>query len=778
MKTFYKIMSLLLVTAIAVVSCDKKELEYEVAAPDSDSCYSVYFPVQDASGDHTYDPDMDRTVTIKVARPAEKSNGAITVPYVIKASEEGIFEGGEIVFEDGQTETEVEVAFPNAEEGTKYSFELSVTDPNYASVYGSNPTSLTFSVLIVTWEYILNPKTGEPSLFTITQNAWSEVCFAYIKYYEVNDVRTCIAELTGKHIYNGEEYESPYFWGPEGAEVQLEFKMYPKALNADGNMFVELPPLAYYYHPSYESMIYMYDWYYYWTVYNPQASLAGVSFVDFAKAYNDTYPLGYYDNNGGLFFFIKGRYMTGIGGWGMETYDIVGIGEGFTRVDYSLSLESDFSSKGETPIYVEAGADVASLKYAFYEGELTAKEAAAAAAAIIAGTDPSESFSEFEFDEEEAINYATLSVAPETTGLYTLVAVGYNEAEEAQESAFVAFKHIAKDDTEKYAVEIFVGTEPVPARYGEQYNEYNSFAFYVKGTDIEEAHIAIVETSNVTEEFITDVKTNIEYAVSESVLSDINAAGGFYTAINGLSANTSYTLLVWATNGDMDAFAYADYTTEKLPYVWNSLGKGTLTDGFFMSLFSRPDYTVECDVYEEASTPGLYMITGYQCALAASFFSVTPETMAPYENANWKNTELLVDATNPAAVVISNQEYGVLVNSNYGWIKIDTDPTGTLENGEITFPVKNMYVYLGGWYYGNTAGTFKITLPAANPTAPIAAPANAKGSVQSVSLGKNAQKANRTQIFERDPKPVQMDVKVSYQRKEKEARNLYAKVSE
>jgi hypothetical protein len=76
--------------------------------------------------------------------------------------------------------------------------------------------------------------------------------------------------------------------------------------------------------------------------------------------------------------------MYGVGGWTEDAIDIVGEGEGFVRTDYSLTLDTDFSSDGVTPVYVEAGADVTSLKYAVYEGELNSAQLAAKQEAIAA----------------------------------------------------------------------------------------------------------------------------------------------------------------------------------------------------------------------------------------------------------------------------------------------------------------------------------------------------------------------------------------------------------
>ena len=140
--------------------------------------------------------------------------------------------------------------------------------------------------------------------------------------------------------------------------------------------------------------------------------------------------------------------------------------------------------------------------------------------------------------------------------------------------------------------------------------------------------------------------------------------------------------------------------------------------------------------------------------------------MAEYENGNWYNAEVVIDATDPNAVYIGEQEYGVLVNSNYGWILIDSEPSGTLSNGEITFPAKEMYVYLGGWYYGNSNGTFKVTLPASASTSAVTVPS--RGGYVSNATIVTGKQLDRSVKYERDPKPVKVSVEIPVARKEKE----------
>ena len=244
-----------------------------------------------------------------------------------------------------------------------------------------------------------------------------------------------------------------------------------------------------------------------------------------------------------------------------------------------------------------------------------------------------------------------------------------------------------------------------------------------------------------------------------------------------MAANTEYAVVVWATNGSEDKFVYETFKTEKLPYVWKSLGKGTIVDGFCTPLFSKPTATATCDVYEEAKTPGFYMITGYQQEVAAKFFGIDKEDMAPYEGGNWKNTEVIVDATNPNKVVIAEQDYGVCVNQSYGFFLIQTEPSGKLENGVITFPAEEVYIGipgLGKWYITNDDGSFKITLPSAASTTTVKPVANSgNGRVEDLNIISGLRSFEKAKVqIERDAQAVNAKVSVSYDRNAKAGRAL------
>lgn len=779
MKKYIKSLAWIAALAFAVVSCQEKIQPHEPGEPDVTGCYGVYFPTQAASGSHVYNPTQDPSVEITVART--NTSGAVTVPVILTTSEDGIFSLGDVSFADGQEETTAVLRFDNAVEGTTYSASLLIEGDQYASKYNSSPVALDFSVMRVEMKDFLNPVTGEPALITLNEGWWNEVHMAKMKYYEVDGVRTCT-------IYS---VEDGGIWG-DTVNATLQFNWYTKNNNGEGNNLLEVQKQYFGFDyadwaskPEGEAAnpIYVYD--NYWR--HIEVGTSGIdqfTWMEFAKQYGDpdgSYPIGYYDGNGGFYFTLR-YYIPGLGGFSSDPYEFVAIVDGYTRVDYSLEAESDYSYDGVSPISIEAGVDVASIKYAVYEGELTATQVGNKIAAIEDGTDASTEFSDFELDEEEAVKYATLQLAPETSGMYTFVAVAYDQSGKAQNNTSVVFKHIAAGDVEDHAVEVDVFTEDTPERY-KSYHDYDSFAYCISGKNLTDVHVGLFTYSAVNEDpeaYTNAVKADAKgkYAVSADVLAQINGEGGYYTVASGMPANTEIMVLVWATNGDMESVAFASYKTAKLPYVWNSLGKGTLVDDFIVTLFGKDDITVACDVYEEATTPGLYMITGYQCALAAAFFGVTEDVMAPYEGGNWNNTEVVIDATDPDAVLIEQQDYGVCVNSSYGFFLIESNPEapGTLKDGEITFPAEELYVTLPGigkTYYTNDNGTTKIVLPAsANPTA--APKAQAGGRVSDTKIAKkHLMEVERPVVkFERDPKPVKVAVKVATAARTTKVKNL------
>ena len=129
----------------AAVSC-MPETPYEPGEAEVDGCYGVYFPAQET--DLVRDPSESRTATISVMR--SNSEDAITVPLTV-VDTSGLFTVSELVFEDGQSETTIDLSFEGVEVGVTYGVSFVIEDPQYASKYSSTPIALDFSVLYERW---------------------------------------------------------------------------------------------------------------------------------------------------------------------------------------------------------------------------------------------------------------------------------------------------------------------------------------------------------------------------------------------------------------------------------------------------------------------------------------------------------------------------------------------------------------------------------------------------------------------------------------------------
>ena len=718
-----KIFISLLFVLPLLFSCQPQIDPYQPGEEEVAGCYGVYFPSQEATGSHTLDPTMAPEATFTAMR--KNTKGAITVPLTVTASE-NVFNVGTLSFADGQSESTFTVSFPNTEMGTTYNLSIAINDPQYASKYQDQPIAFDYSVLRVEWK--------EFGHATFYEGWWSEVHTANIKYYEVNGVRTCVAECD----------EGNGIWG-DSVNATIQFTWYTKNYNSDGYQLIAIPKQYFGFDyndwgskPEADAVypVYLYDYYTYWI---ERGESLG-TFLEFAAKYGDldgSYPVSYYDGNGGFMFNAR-YYIPGLGGFSPDPFELQGIVDGFTRVDYSIEAESDFSHNGEVPVYLTLGADVAKVVYAAYPGELTPAQVENKAASIEA--DDNAAVID-EFEEGDGEKYADFALNLGTTGFYTLVAVAFDEKGNAQQTASTLLNYVSADDEETYKVIVDCATEPVPDRY-EGFDPKYSFAYYVLGKDLTDAHVAIYAKATIDKQpdaVMNDIKT--KHAVDAATLAMINANGGWYTVADGLKADTEYVVLVWATNGREEAVVSSSWTTDPMPYVWNYIGKGFLTDDVACSIYGIDPVTVPCDIYEEETHPGLFRVTGYQVPLVATLFmeegdvyeEVEELIRTEYEDVFWRNTILEIDAQNPEDVRIALQDYGVCLDPEDGFIDGVTNvyngapfSVGTFADGVISFPTaKGMLATIdgAGYYYANQHGAFQIVLPNENEEQPEAAPA-------------------------------------------------------
>lgn len=735
----YLVAAFAAVLSAGLFSCVEEAPEYTPGEADVEGVYGVYFPTQAAAGDHTFDPTMDKVITVTAARTNTK--GEITVPIVVD-DPEGIYQIEPIVFADGQTETTFNVSFPDAETAVKYPLTLIVKESPYCAVYQDNPTSISLSAFCVEWRYFAVDADGKETYSTTedgatlihwTQDWWGEEATGYVKYYEVNGVRHAVT-VTKTHATEDGPYEGYGFFGTgeKEGEFEWEFGWYPNMKNSIDGQYLDLYDVNTGYHYNdgeVEADVHAYDYRGYWNEIN--SNHYGFTFEEFAPKYGDiktgNYPLGYYDGNGGFYFFIEYYYMIGIGGWEIDDIDVVGIADGFTRVDYSIEAESDFTVDGVVPVYVEAGNDVAEIKYACVLGELGAKEIAAVVEGIEAGTQENvASFTELTPNEEGKKLEGAFGITLDQTAFYTCVLVAYDKDGVAQNSTSVVLNYVSAEDTETYDFNIVCVTEDTPARYT-QLDAIHSFAYYVAGEGLTEVHIASVATDKYqkdVEVYNDAIKYDVD-PVSEEVLALINQDGGYYALQTGLSAATSYTILVWATNGYEDKIITAEYTTAEDPETWHALGTGSFTEDMMTTFFNVENVTYEVQVEESDREAGRYRV-------------VNPYGAAyPYnDEGDWdasKDYYIIFNAQDPTRVWIPECNtgmdwgYGSVLIYSYAAYYMDNgysadvvaqnDLFGTLADGVITFPEKAILIqmpnYKQTWSLSNVNAAFKLILPSA-----------------------------------------------------------------
>lgn len=721
--------------SLFTAACVNEPVPYEKGEADVDGCYGVYFPVQESTGSHTYDPSQDTEVVFTVART--NSEGAITVPVSYTESHEGIFQVGELSFEDGQAETTLTVTFPESENGVDYKLSISIDDPQYASKYNDGDTHVDFSVMRVQWNDFLNPVTNEPAVVSFNQVWRNTVRRATIKYYEVDGIRTCVATsidtdaegnpvgfwkdsqgVTLNFTWNTKEFETE-----DGSKVQyLEVGRQYFGYDYNGGSWISKPE------GEAKDPMYFYDWFNYLIT---DGGYAGgwPDWETFLERNPGAYERSYYDGNGGFYFSLAYMVPSLGGGFNTDDFDPIGVAEGFVRTDYSLDVEADYTVNGVAPVSFEAGADVAEIQYVVVEGEANVLVKQEQIDAIVAGTAENVltlSAEDMTLDEDTNMLYGTVDVTCPATGKYTLIAVSFDKEGKAQESASVAFDFVAADDDD-YDVTLNVEVADTPERFaGDKHTVYNSFMFTVYGgNELTDVKIGLYATADIVKYGLDVVVADLRYEDEEttmSVLPDtlarINTTAGYTDLYTGLKDNTSYTVVVWGTNGMQTKVAYASYKTEKNPEVFKSLGKATYTDDIVGPLFSKSPVTYEVEIEESVENPGKYRLVN-------PYGEVFPHN----KPGAWDDSQtyyMVIDATDPDAVVIPQQALGV--DWGYGmmgvWCMVENylaqgapasyvEPYyGKLKDGVITFPAKSLIVLDDdGAYYANGNGAFKVVLP-------------------------------------------------------------------
>lgn len=612
-----KITNLLYAAFVAVlsagfVSCEETAPVYEPGSQDLEGCYGIYFPTQAAAGEHTLDPTAAKEMKVVVMR--QNAEDSITVPVNAIATIDGvpvavdsIFNVPAVVFEDGQLEDTITITFPNVETAVKYGLTLEVTDPAYASLFGSNPVSLSFSIFCVEWKYVAVDEDGNQSFVTdeskaatvsFTQIFWEDAPNdVKIKYYEVGGVLHCVAYR-----------DSASFWPKTDVPVEFNFTMKAEP-NGEGKYDIDVKKQYMGWDYDAGVSVYFYDNYNFLITDGGYSESSWAGADDFYAKNGASYPRCYYDGMGGYYFNLKyGVPALGVGMAfsGIPAFDVVGLVNGVLRLDFTTRVNVGETIDGVAPVTFTMAKDVASVKYTILEGEVTDKVAKAYCDSIISDT-----ISRYAVATPEN---ATVALELAASGVYTLVAVPFDAEGVAQQPAkdvnylAVPFTYVAKDEADKYAAVVTLGVEKTSAMYAKDgYTDVNSFEFYLYGKNLVEAKYELLPTEEyaVNPDSCNALVAAKGKAFNDSILALVNGVG-MSDLMVGLKALTSYTMAVWASNGYNSTFATAEYTTNGLPL--ELVGTGTYT---YSLMFSDPVADPGLSMYKDPNYENTYKIPNW-----------------------------------------------------------------------------------------------------------------------------------------------------------------------
>lgn len=513
------------------VSCQVEEQVYVPGEPDLEGCHGVYFPTQEAAGSHTMDPSETPAVEFVVKRLTE--DGDITVPVVVKASEEGIFELSELKFADGQTESTIKVSFSKAQPGVTYTLSLEITDPEYALVYGQNPTYLNYSVIIEKYD-LLGKATIREGLITGYQQNPTGIEW---------EVEVYTKETTPGWYYFKDAYISAPF--NQGWEQNKGWDMIPSGsyltINAENPARVYMP---------FQNLgcNWSYGWMYAGSI-APEAGITGgtptygtlvdgvISFPANSMAFAETEY-----NNGALSVSnTEGMFRICL--------------PGAILVDYTVEIISGYTRQGQHPVQFTFGTDVHTIKYLAYEGALSSEELQAKVSEVLT----SENAQVITKDQADEEGNVVVALSFEQTGKYTIVAVGFDKDAQPQTAVAEVISYVAADAPVPVVVNagLIVSDKYAP----EGYTSENSLEFYVYGQNIVEAGIGLYRTSDLEADLAGCLQSVMTKGLLNAAALEMINGNGLTDIYVNLNAGTDYTLLVYASNGYEQTYVTASAKT-------------------------------------------------------------------------------------------------------------------------------------------------------------------------------------------------------------------------
>ena len=673
---------------VCPTACVEEAPVYEAGEPDLEGCYGVYFPTQ--TSEFALEPTDPTSVTITLARTVSKDD--IIVPVVLTDTT-GVFTVSDIVFEDGQSETTATLSFPTAKIGTNYAFYINIDDPEYASHYTANSTSLSVSVIREKWND-LGKAEWRDDFFTT---------FFKVSNYEYKVEVQENANQKGlyrfKNVY-GEAYpknkegywdDSRDYWIVINSTDSTKVYMSTQRTGCDwgyGEFYVS-SMAGYYLAKGGEENEEKAEEYYGSRTNGCIKFPASSMLVAMADYESGNF---YYANNSGMFRVIL---------------------PGGKDVDYTYSVTAELCKDGKVPVTFTLGEDITCMKYLVVEGGLDAREIQNAQDQVIN--------SDKALTVEES---CTVEISCEKTGMYTVVAVAY--ADKVNKGCTgVAFGYVTPGEEEVNATVVTAGLELTSRYEAAGYDKTNSVSFYVYGKDLVSVKLGILPTAELSE----DINDDIEKlkVVSDENLELINGSG-YSDIYKGLKALTDYTLIVWASNGYTSTVKTAEIATEGLPNVLLGTGDYTYAAGFLTNDDNSAYVDKGLEIFQNPNAANTYVIEHwcYDVDLNFTYDSASGKIAIPKQETGATYSGL------PIYIIEYNQWMEYVGATEEQIAKLGQESSYDAETGTISFAVAYVLFDSTGEYYGAFAKGIDTFVLADGHKFPVASDGSQKSSVSKV----------------------------------------------
>ena len=521
---------------MVLTSCLEEE-PYSPGALDNDSCYGVYFPTQTGVGDLQIEPNDPTTLKYIIRRT--NSRGEIRVPITIKASKQ-IFTIDEVVFEDGSPVAEVVVHFPTAKIATTYDCTLIVEGSEFVSKYSANPPHLSFSVTRVKWNDVVGPN-GE------TTGRWRDGIFPEWFSVTYPNLERSITlqerdDMPGFYrtfdVYSL-DYLGEMFSSNMSNICVSQHYTYINATNPD-KVWI----------PTFKTG----------AIFSPSYGMTSIgSYVAENEDFDPSIASVYGTLKDGVIEFPYGALQMKLESYGWYSTNSSGLHRiilpGYRAKDYDMSLTAGVSdSQGKLPVDVTLGADIAQVKLAVFEGTLTESAAAQKAQMIVDNPGDKELGEILSVESSKKVDYSF-----EETGMYTVVAAGFDAT-----GAYRAMKHVSfgylKEGDDANAVILNCGLICSDKYAADGMTAKNSLEIYIIGQNIQRLHAGFYTKEKWEKNQEALKKELASSQMTQSSLDMINGSGLFLKQ-GYLVPGTDYVLVVKAYNGYREEYYEVEQKT-------------------------------------------------------------------------------------------------------------------------------------------------------------------------------------------------------------------------